>query len=123
MSTSRKEKLRLLLLGDSTNDERDELIDVLLDYAEARFKLVVRQAELEFEMPVTGAIPSELDWIIDEAVALRFNRIGSEGYTSESIEGHAITFDSSDFARYANDIYAYFKAESGSTRGGRIIAL
>ncbi|MDM8100939.1 phage head-tail connector protein [Oceanobacillus oncorhynchi] len=37
-------------------------------------------------------VPSELDYIIEEITIRRFNRIGSEGMKSESVEGHKIDF-------------------------------
>src|SRR5690625_3382690 len=41
-------------------------------------------------------IPLELEYIVDEATILRFNRIGSEGMKSESVEGHSVTYDMGD---------------------------
>ena len=40
-----------------------------------------------------GKQPSaDLNYIIEEIVIRRFNRIGTEGMKSESVEGHSITF-------------------------------
>ena len=41
-------------------------------------------------------VPLELEYIVDEATIRRFNRIGSEGMKSESVEGHSVTFDDND---------------------------
>ena len=41
-------------------------------------------------------IPLELEYIVDEATIRRFNRIGSEGMKSESVEGHSVTYDMGD---------------------------
>ena len=41
-------------------------------------------------------IPLELEYIVEEATIRRFNRIGSEGMKSESVEGHSVTYDMSD---------------------------
>ena len=37
-------------------------------------------------------IPLELEYVVDEATIRRFNRIGSEGKKSESVEGHSVTY-------------------------------
>lgn len=38
-------------------------------------------------------VPGELEYIVEEATIKRFNRIGSEGMSSESVEGHSVTFE------------------------------
>ena len=41
-------------------------------------------------------VPSSLEYVVDEATIRRFNRIGSEGMKSESVEGHSVTYDMGD---------------------------
>lgn len=53
------------------------------------------------------AIPAELDYIVDEVTIARFNRIGSEGITSESLDGHSATYQDNDFKPYEADITEY----------------
>lgn len=59
-------------------------------------------------------IPLELEYIVDEATIRRFNRIGSEGMKSESVEGHSVTFDDSEdpLAPYEAKIDAYLEAQN-----------
>ena len=59
----------------------------------------------------TTEVPIELEYIVDEATIRRFNRIGSEGMKSESVEGHSITFDDSEdpLAPYEAKIEAYLE--------------
>ena len=56
-------------------------------------------------------IPLELEYIVDEATIRRFNRIGSEGMKSESVEGHSVTYiDEDELAPYESAIVAYLEA-------------
>ena len=56
-------------------------------------------------------IPAELEYIVDEATIRRFNRIGSEGMKSESVEGHSVTYiDGDELAPYESAIVAYLEA-------------
>ena len=53
-------------------------------------------------------IPLELEYIVEEATIRRFNRIGSEGMKSESVEGHSVTYlDEDELAPYESAIVAY----------------
>ena len=56
-------------------------------------------------------IPLELEYIVDEATIRRFNRIGSEGMKSESVEGHSVTYiDGDELEPYESVIVAYLEA-------------
>ena len=53
-------------------------------------------------------VPLELEYIVEEATIRRFNRIGSEGMKSESVEGHSVTYlDEDELAPYESAIVAY----------------
>ena len=57
-------------------------------------------------------VPLELEYIVDEATIRRFNRIGSEGMKSESVEGHSVTYlDEDELAPYESAIVAYLEAQ------------
>ena len=58
-------------------------------------------------------IPAELEYIVDEATIRRFNRIGSEGMKSESVEGHSVTYEDGDdpLSPYESVIIAYLEAQ------------
>ena len=61
----------------------------------------------------------DLDYIIVEVSIIRFNRIGSEGTTSHSVEGESRSFSDSDFEAYKDDILAYKESKSiDSSKGG-----
>ena len=55
-----------------------------------------RMEERLLERLGTQIIPRQLEWIVEEATIERFNRIGSEGMKSESVEGHSVTYDMGD---------------------------
>lgn len=57
-------------------------------------------------------IPLELEYIVEEATIRRFNRIGSEGMKSESVEGHSVTYlDEDELAPYESAIVAYLETQ------------
>ena len=66
-------------------------------------------------------IPVELEYIVDEATIRRFNRIGSEGMKSESVEGHSVTYDMSDvldpYESAINDYLEGLKPDDGRKKG------
>ena len=66
-------------------------------------------------------IPIELEYIVEEATIRRFNRIGSEGMKSESVEGHSVTYDMSDvldpYESAINDYLEGLKPDDGRKKG------
>ena len=57
-------------------------------------------------------VPLSLEYVVDEATIRRFNRIGSEGIKSESVEGHSVTYlDEDELAPYESAIVAYLEAQ------------
>jgi hypothetical protein len=116
--------LRLLTLGNSNDESRDELLELLYGYAEARFGLILDRArKLNGIVLAEGEaeIPEELVWILDEVTVKRFNRIGSEGMSSESVAGHSIAFDADAFCEYATIIDDYFNPDIGGIRPGKVV--
>lgn len=57
------------------------------------------------------SVPSDLDWIVTEITIARFNYIGSEGMTSESVEGHSANYWKDVFEPYEFDINDYIEDE------------
>ena len=49
---------------------------------------------------IQGLIPEKLNYIIVEVMVKRFNKLGSEGLSSQSVEGLSMSFDLDDFAVY-----------------------
>lgn len=88
------------LLGIS-DDLQDNLLSVIKDLTEAHFKAYARQDN----------IPENLNYIITEVMVKRFNRIGSEGMTSQSVEGLSMAFKLDDFEEYDKVIQLQFASD------------
>lgn len=99
--------LRLLLGLEDDDTGLDTKLALLLSSATARLKLLL------------GGIdpPEEMRPIIVEATASRFNRLGSEGLASHSVEGESMTFTDGDFDAYKEEIQAFLDAQKASIRG------
>lgn len=83
-----------LLLGIKDNS-RDDLLNLLIDNA---------QTQLLGRLQVVDEVPPSLEYIVPELVVRRYNRIGSEGMSSETVEGHSATYDDNDLLAYEFEI-------------------
>lgn len=52
-----------------------------------------------------------------EVSVIRFNRIGSEGLSSHTVEGESMAFTEDDFSGFKDEIQAFLDAQEDSTRG------
>ena len=99
--------LRALLGFYDVDKVRDAKLELLLSFAQKQ--LQVRLGGIE--------PPTELKYIVIEVAVKRFNRIGSEGFDSHTVEGESITLNDKDFDSFENDIQAWLDAQKESTRG------
>ncbi len=74
-----------LLLGLQTDDEK---LETIVRLTEGRLKALLS----------VKIIPDELEYIITEVSIKRFNRIGSEGVQTHSVEGESMSFNDDDFS-------------------------
>lgn len=95
-----------MLLG-FTDDSRDELLNKLIDLTTARLKLLIGGIEP----------PEELEHIIIDVAIARFNKIGSEGLSSHSLEGESQTFTNNEFDGFMSEIQAFLDSQKQSSRG------
>lgn len=66
------------------------------------------QSKLLARLPGDGkAVPGGLEHIVIEVAIERFNRIGSEGMSQESQDGHSVVFTDDPFKAYEAEIQAY----------------
>ena len=100
------ENVKMLLSID--DDKQDELLKIIINNTEKR---LISLLPLE-----TEEIPERLEYNVEEVSVKRFNRVGAEGMTQESIDGRSNTFQSNDFDEYMNVIDALFPKET-SKRG------
>ena len=97
-----------LLLGIAAEDtDLDTKLKLIVSNTTARLKLLL------------GGIdpPEEMNHIILEVTIMRFNRIGSEGLSSHSVEGESLSFTDSDFDGFMTEIQAWLDSQKESTRG------
>lgn len=99
--------LKLMLGIDANDTSMDEKLKLLISDATARLKILLGCQEL----------PETMDHIVREVAIIRFNRIGSEGMTSHSVEGESLQFSENDFAGYADEIQAFLEAQENGVRG------
>lgn len=93
---------RMLGLSAQDNEELDNKLNWIINTTKARLKVLLGGIDPE----------DDLDYIIIEVSIIRYNRIGSEGFQSHTVEGENIGFLSSDFDAYMDDIQAYKDAKN-----------
>lgn len=74
------ENIKLLLGIDDTLQDR--VLEIIINNTQSHLKVLLGREN----------IPEKLNFIVEEISIRRFNRIGTEGMKSESVEGHNITF-------------------------------
>lgn len=95
-----------IMLGITDND-LDTKLNLIIESVTNRLKNLI------------GGIdpPNELNHIILEVSIIRFNRIGSEGLSSHSVEGESLSFGDNDFSAFSDEIQAFLDSQKESTRG------
>lgn len=84
----------------------------------ALLQLIVSNVTARLQVLLGGIEPpEELDYIVFEVAVKRFNRIGSEGMTSHTVEGESTNYSDDDFAEFADDIQAFLDKQKDTTRG------
>lgn len=101
------ENLKLLLGIDPADTSLDEKLTLLVTTATSRLSILLGGMEP----------PESMEHIIMEAAVIRFNRIGSEGLSSHSVEGETLSFSDGDFDGFADEIQAFLDTQKDSSRG------
>lgn len=97
-----------LMLGISADDtSKDDLLKLLISSATARLKMLLGGV----------APPDSLDYVVREVAIIRFNKIGSEGLASHTVEGESMSFNEDDFAAFTDEIQAYLDSQKDNVRG------
>lgn len=99
-------------------------LKTLLDIAESdtsldtKLKLIVSNTTSRLKLLLGGLEPpEEMNHIILEVAVIRFNRIGSEGLSSHTVEGESQAFSGNDFDAYADEIQAFLDAKQEVKKG------
>lgn len=107
------EKILILLGLDSPTQAMTDKLETIIGMTEQRLAFLLG-------LPVNG-IPTELSYIVVEVSIARFNRIGSEGVASHTVQGESLTWSDDDFKPYMDDIQEWLNAqEDVNTTRGRI---
>lgn len=101
---------RMLGLSGQKDEELDQKLEWILDATISRLKVLLG-----------GIDPgNDLDYIVTEVSIIRYNRIGSEGFQSHTVEGESVGFLNSDFDSYMDDIETYKRMKNIDTAKGGI---
>lgn len=100
-------ELKTLLDIAPEDSSLDQKLYILLAAAETRLRILLGG------LPV----PEELNYIVVEVAVIRFNRIGSEGFSSHTVEGESAAFLDNDFAGYMDEIEAWLSSQRQSAKG------
>ena len=91
--------------------ELKTMLQLTTDKQDSLLKLIIKNTEqaLSFKLSLSEdeSIPEDLAFIALEVCVRRYNRISNEGMASYSQEGQSITFNSSDFDDFMDDINAW----------------
>lgn len=93
------------LLGNPKNI--DDKLNVIIELTQKRLGNLLSVKE----------VPEELEYIVIEVSVIRFNRIGSEGVSSHSVEGESMSFNDDDFDSYDKDIRSWLNNQSVLKKG------
>ena len=94
------------LLGVFENKTR---INEIIKLTKAKILSYIKEAEL----------PDELEFILIELSVQRYNRIGSEGISSESVDGKSVSYED-DFENYKHYLDEYM-TRNNTSRGFRLL--
>lgn len=95
---------KLLGITDSLQDDK---LKVIINLTQERLCFLLGEED----------IPEELGYIVKEVAVARFNRIGSEGFASHSVEGESITWSDDDFNAFREDIDEWRSRQTDAKKG------
>ena len=95
-----------LLLGLQSDDEK---LDTIVRLTESRLKALLSVKIIPDEL--------ELEYIITEVSIKRFNRIGSEGVQTHSVEGESMSFNDDDFSSFSSEIQSWRDEQANQNKG------
>lgn len=94
-----------ILLGEP--EGLDDKLDAVIKLTQSRLSMRLGVKE----------VPAELEYIAVDVAIIRFNRIGSEGVSSHSVEGESMSFNDNDFANYEEDIKSWLDKQKDIKKG------
>lgn len=109
----KKIKRRLGIVPDDTKE--DDLLSDLVEDAESYFKGLTGEATID----------SKYDYMIENVVYKLYGRKGSEGVTSETVDGYAVTYQDWDnlFEPYMAILNKDFGLDGSQRQKGKVMFL
>ena len=101
------DNLKVMLGIDTEDKSLDSQLLLIVQMVTARLQILLGGIE----------VPEELQHIVLEVAIMRFNRIGSEGLSSHTVEGESLSFANSDFDSFSDEIQAFLDTQKDNTRG------
>ena len=95
-----------IILGIADN-ALDSQLNIIIANNKARLKMLLGGLD----------VPEILNYVVTEVSVKRFNRIGSEGLSSHTVEGESLSFTDDDFSEFAGDIQAYLDSVAAAKKG------
>lgn len=96
------------LLGIGEDDtSMDSRISIIISATKSRLKVLLGGLD----------VPDTLNYIVTDVSIMRFNRIGSEGLSSHTVEGESLSFSNNDFEPYIDDIQSYLDSQKENKKG------
>ena len=101
------EKLKIMLGIAAGETDLDKKLNLIIDLATSRLKVLLGNVDP----------PAELEYILLEVAVKRFNKVGSEGFSSHSVEGESFSFSENDFDGFKSDIQAWLDSHKEVQKG------
>ena len=79
------------------------------------------EAQLRVKLGGVAVVPEDLTYIVTAVSVKLYNRIGSEGTASHTVEGETLTWSRDPFAEYEDDILAWRSANNAGRSHVRFI--
>ena len=99
-------------------DEIKIILGITDDALDSQLNIIVANTTSRLKMLLGGLdVPESLHYVVTEVSVKRFNRIGSEGLASHTVEGESLSFTDDDFAEFAGDIQAYLDSVAEAKKG------
>ena len=90
--------------------DNDELIYEIVEITKSKILNYINEVEL----------PLELEFVLVELSIKRFNRIGSEGFVSETVDGKTMSYEESEFEGYEKYLDDYI-CKNNINKGFKLI--
>ena len=93
-------KRRIDPAGEIGTEIEDQLRDIIEDV----------EAQLKVKLGGVEAVPDDLAYIVVAVSVKQYNRIGSEGTASHTVEGETLSWNDNPFAEFEKDITSWLDA-------------